>query len=84
MDNLSLNNWERFEVHARRVRTLYVEKSHTVISPMIYIHIRSMRDSLLVPGLRAIYIPDNLNNLIDFPSIILLGLWDSLDRKSVV
>ena len=56
-----------------------METPRAVISPMIYTHIRSMRDNPLLPGLKAIYIPDNLNWSIDLPAVILLGLGASLD-----
>ena len=42
------------------------------ISPIIYLRIRSMYDGILLPGLKAVYIPDN--DPIDFPSIMLLVL----------
>ena len=54
-----------------------METSRVVISPIIYIRIRSMRDSPLLPGLKAIHIPDN--EIVDFPSIILFALGSSLD-----
>jgi hypothetical protein len=52
------SGWGRLDVHARRVRTLYMEPLRIVISPNIYLRIRSMRDSPLLPGLKKIYIPD--------------------------
>lgn len=64
-------------MHARRVRTLYMEISRVVISPIIYLRIRGMCDSPLLPCLKAIYMPDN-NDAIDFASVILLALGSSL------
>ncbi|KAF8811974.1 hypothetical protein BYT27DRAFT_7275555 [Phlegmacium glaucopus] len=76
--DFSSNNWERFGIHARRVRALYMETTRVVISPIIYLCIRSrFNSSPLLPGLRAIYIPDNVS--IDFPSVVLVALGAPLD-----
>jgi hypothetical protein len=55
----SASGWRRLDVHARRVRTLYMEPNYIVISPNIYLRICAMRDSPLLPGLKKIYIPNN-------------------------
>ena len=52
------SGWGRFDVHARRVRTLHMEPLRIVISPNIYLRIRAMRDSPFLPGLKKIHIPD--------------------------
>ena len=54
-----------------------METPRVNISPIIYIRIRNMCNSPLLPGLKSIYIPGN--DPIDFPSIILLALGVSLD-----
>ena len=53
------SDWERFDVHARRVRSIYMEPLKVAISPTIYLAIRAVRDSPPLPGLNQIYIPDN-------------------------
>jgi len=58
-DNLPINNWERFEIHARRVRTLYMESSRVIVPATTYLCICGLRDSCMLPGLTEIYIPDN-------------------------
>ena len=78
VDDLPFTNWERFEIHARRVRILYMETPCVAISPIIYLRIRGMCDRPLLPGLKAIYMPDN-NNAIDFASVMLLAIETSLN-----
>ena len=53
------SDWERFDVHARRVRSIYMEPFEVEISPTIYLGIRAVRDSPPLPDLKQIYIPDN-------------------------
>lgn len=78
IDNLPSDNWERFSIHARRVRTLYMGTQRVVVSPITYDRIRhSMRDSPILPGLKAIYIPNNSS--IDFFPIMLLTVGASLE-----
>ena len=79
VDRLPLNNWERFDIHAPRVRSLYMEPFRMVISPHVYLRIRSLRprDTPLLPGLKEIYIPDHLNTSLDFSSAALLLASDS-------
>ena len=79
VDRLPLNNWERFDIHAPRVRSLYMEQLNIVISPLIYLRIRSLRhrDTPLLPGLKEIYIPDNIS--LDFSSALLLASESSLN-----
>ena len=55
-----------------------METSRVVISPIIYLRIRGMYDSPLLPCLKAIYMPDK-NNVIDFASVILLTLGTSFN-----
>jgi hypothetical protein len=54
-----------------------MEASRVQISPIIYLCIRNLRDSPLLPGLKEIYIPDKIP--IDFPSIILFASRASLE-----
>ena len=51
-----------------------------IISPHVYLRIRSLRqrDAPLLPGLKEIYIPDNLNTSLDFSSALLLASDSSL------
>ena len=79
VDRLSLSNWERFDTHAPRVRTLYIERCDVVVSPYLYLHICSMRprDSMLLPGLKEIHIPDNTS--LDLSSALLLASDSSLN-----
>ena len=53
-----------------------MEASHVQVSPIIYLRIRNLRDSPLLPGLKQIYIPDK--KPIDFASIILFASGASL------
>ena len=85
VDELPLNDdsishqfsgWGRLDVHARRVRTLYMEPLHIVISPNIYLCIRAMRDSPLLPGLKNIYIPNKAH--LDLPSALFLASVSTL------
>ncbi|KAF8802008.1 hypothetical protein BYT27DRAFT_6776524 [Phlegmacium glaucopus] len=76
-DNIPSNNWERFGIHARRVRAFYMKPPRAVISPITYLRIRSMCDGPLLPGLKAIYIPDNTS--IDLPSVVLVALGAPLN-----
>ena len=76
VDRLPLRKWERFDLHAPRVRTLYMEKLNIVISPHVYLRIRSMRDAPLLPGLKEIYIPDNA---FDLSSALLLASQSDLN-----
>jgi len=55
-----------------------METPRVVISPIIYLRVCDICDSPLLPGLKAIYIPDN-NDAIDFASAILLVLGASLN-----
>lgn len=55
-----------------------METPRVVISPIIYLRVCGICDSPLLPGLKAIYIPDN-NDAIDFASAILLVLGASLN-----
>ena len=68
------SDWERLDVHARRVRILYMEPLRIVISPNIYLRISGLRDSPLLPGLRQIYIPNNAP-LDLFRSIPRIGIY---------
>ena len=81
VDRLPLNDWERFDVHAPRVRSLYLERLHIVISPHVYLRIRSLRprDTPLLPGLQQIYIPNDLNTSFDFSPALLLASDSSLN-----
>ncbi|KAF8802007.1 hypothetical protein BYT27DRAFT_7113611 [Phlegmacium glaucopus] len=76
-DDLSINNWERFEIHARRVRSLYMEPSRVIIPPTTYLRICGLRDTCVLPGLTEIYIPDNTS--LDLSSIMLLVLGAPLN-----
>ena len=69
--------WERLGVHARRVRTLYMEPGHIPISPTIYLHIHAMCDSPLLPGLKKIYIPYNAD--FDLSSALFLTSQSTLN-----
>ena len=82
VDRLPLKNWERFDIHAPRVRSLYLEPLHMIISPHVYLRICSLRhrDTPLLPGLKEIYTPDeSLNTSLDFSSAMLLVSDSSLD-----
>ena len=72
-----MDNWERWEIHARRVRTLFLETNPVVISPIVYLRIRDLGDNPLLPGLKAVYIPDNIPK--DSFSVIFLVSGASLD-----
>ena len=78
VDRLSSSNWERFDIHAPRVRTLYIGRCNIVVSPHVYLRIRSMRprDTPLLPGLKEIHIPDNTS--LDLSSALLLASDSSL------
>ena len=79
VDRLPLSsNWGRFDIHAPRVRTLYMEPLHVVISPHVYLRIRSLRhhDTPLLPGLKEIFIPNQ--SRLDFSSALLLASGSSL------
>ena len=65
------SDWERLDVHARRVRILYMEPSNVKISSSIYFRIGAMRDSPLLPGLAQIYIPKNYS--LDLSSALFLA-----------
>jgi hypothetical protein len=74
------SGWGRLDVHARRVRTLYMEPLRIVISPNIYLRIRTMRDSPLLPGLKKIYIPDYFpSHALDFSSALFLASESTLN-----
>ena len=74
--NRHQSGWGRLDVHARRVRALYMEPLHIVISPNIYLRIRAMRDSPLLPGLRKIYIPNSPS--LDLSSALFLASGSTL------
>ena len=84
IDELPLANgssgWGRLDVHARRVRTLYMEPLYTVMSPDIYHCIRALRDSPL-PGLKKIYIPNN--PYLDLSSAVFLALGSTLSLVQI-
>ena len=65
------SGWERLDVHACQVKTLYMEPLHIEISPNICLRICAIRNSPLLPGLKNIYIPYNLEPLIS----LLLSSW---------
>ena len=78
IDKLPLNIWERFDIHAPRVRSLFMEWIHIVISPHVYLLIRSLRhrDNPLLPGLKEICIPNctpEWGKPLDFSSALLLA-----------
>ena len=78
IDKLPLNIWERFDIHAPRVRSLFMEWIHIVISPHVYLLIRSLRhrDNPLLPGLKEICIPTctpEWGKPLDFSSALLLA-----------
>ena len=86
VDELPLNDdsnshqfsgWGRLDVHARRVRTIYMEPLRIVISPNIYLRISAMRDSPLLPGLKNLYIPDNSS--FDLSSALFLASGSTLN-----
>ena len=81
VDRLPLgSNWERFDLYAPRVRTLYMERLRVVISPHVYLRIRSLRrhrDAPLLPGLKEIYIPNETS--LDFSAALLLSSESSLN-----
>ena len=70
------SGWKRLDVHARRVRILYMEPLHIVISPNIYLRIRATRDAPLLPGLKKIHIP-NIPSL-DLSSALFLASGSTL------
>ena len=82
-DRLPLIKWERFDIHAPRVRSLYLEpfKFRVVISPDVYLRIRSLcpRDTPLLPGLKEIHIPDHWKTSLDFSSAFFLASDSSLN-----
>ncbi|KAF8153364.1 hypothetical protein B0H34DRAFT_723246 [Crassisporium funariophilum] len=53
------SDWERFDVHARRVRTIYMEPLPSSISQDVYLQIQRIRSTHLLPALRELRIPDN-------------------------
>ena len=71
------SGWGRFDVHARRVRTIYMVPLRIAISPNIYLRIRAMRDSPLLPGLKNIFIPNNSS--IDLSSALFLASGSTLN-----
>ena len=80
IDKLPLNIWERFDIHAPRVRSLFMERIHIVISPHVHLLIRSLRhrDNPLLPGLKEICIPTctpewGISESLDFSSALLLA-----------
>jgi hypothetical protein len=74
------SGWRRLDVHARRVRTLYMEPLHIVISPTIYLRIHAMRASPLLPGLRKIHIPYTSSKAyLDLSSALFLALGSALN-----
>ena len=76
----SASGWGRLDVHARRVRTLYMETHRMiVISPNIYLRIRTMRDSPLLPGLKKIYIPYSPSRNVDLSSALFLASGSTLN-----
>ena len=78
VDRLPLGNWERFDIHAPQVRSLYMERLNIVISPHVYLRIRSLRhhDTPFLPGLKEIYIPNH--DSLDLSSALLLASESSL------
>ena len=82
-DRLPLIKWERFDIHAPRVRSLYLEpfKFRVVISPDVYLRIRSLcpRDTPLLPGLKEIHIPDHWKTSLNFSSAFFLASDSSLN-----
>lgn len=54
-----------------------METNRVVISPIIYLRIRNLCDNPILPGLKAVYIPDSIPN--DSFSIIFLVSGASLD-----
>ncbi|KAF8153360.1 hypothetical protein B0H34DRAFT_677500 [Crassisporium funariophilum] len=52
-------DWERFDVHARRVRNIYMKPLRSPISPEVYLLIQRMRDFAVLPALQELCIPDN-------------------------
>ena len=58
-----------------------MEPLHTVVSSHVYLRIRSLRhrDTPLLPGLKEIYIPDDLNTSLDFSAALLLASESSLN-----
>jgi hypothetical protein len=75
------SGWGRLDVHARRVRTLYMEPLHIVIPPNIYFRIRAMRDFPLLPGLKKIYIPNNPH--LDLSSTLFLASGSTLNMVQI-
>ena len=98
-DANGFSGWGRLDLHARRVRTLYMEPLHIRIPPNIYFRIHAMRDSPLLPGLKKIYIPNNppqvhpgfsyipspnLNNpSVDLSSALFLASGSTLDTVQI-
>ena len=98
-DANGFSGWGRLDLHARRVRTLYMEPLHIRIPPNIYFRIHAMRDSPLLPGLKKIYIPNNppqvhpgftyipspnLNNPpVDLSSALFLASGSTLDTVQI-
>jgi hypothetical protein len=75
------SDWERFDVHARRVRILYMQSLPVAISPNIYLRISCMRDSPLLPGLRKMYIPNDTS--LDLSSALFLASGSTFDMVQV-
>ena len=75
------SGWGRLDVHARRVRTLYMEPLRIKISPNIYLRIRALRDSPLLPGLKKIYIPNDPS--LDLSSALFLASGSTLNMVQI-
>jgi len=75
------SGWGRLDVHARRVRALCMEPLHIVISPNIYLRIRALRDSPLLPGLKKIYIPND--PFLDLSSALFLASGSTFNQVQI-
>ena len=81
-DANGFSGWGRLDVHARRVRTLYMEPLHIRIPPNIHFRIRAMRDYPLLPGLKKkIFIPNNPP--VDLSSALFLASGSTLDMVQI-
>ncbi|CAA7263387.1 unnamed protein product [Cyclocybe aegerita] len=59
LEDVEEGDWERYDIHARRVRILDLKPDQVSSSPFVYPRIMRHRKGPLLPALRELRIPDN-------------------------
>ncbi|KAJ3510471.1 hypothetical protein NLJ89_g4656 [Agrocybe chaxingu] len=62
LGDIAPQDWERFDLHARRVRVILMKKPHSPVSPYVYLRIPHHKSSDLLPGLQEVRIAHLANH----------------------